>query len=50
MLLKVKVDYPQDMSILENKLAQTLAKILIRKLSTGEIDKLIEVLEDEKIK
>lgn len=44
MLLDVNVNYPQDMSILEEKLDNILAKILIRKLSEREVDKLIEVL------
>jgi hypothetical protein len=49
LLLKVNVSYPEDMSILENKLAETLAKIFIKKLSEADINKLIEMLEDGSI-
>jgi hypothetical protein len=49
LLLKVKVNYPKDMSILENKVAKVLAKILVKKLSEKEIDTLIEILKDDNI-
>ena len=47
MLLKVKVNYPEDMSVLENKLAEALAEIFVKKLSKTQIDKLIETLDDD---
>lgn len=49
MLLKVKVNYPEDMSIPENNLSKGLAEIFIKKFPQTEIDKLIEILDDESI-
>ncbi|SKA89528.1 hypothetical protein SAMN05428976_11324 [Clostridium sp. USBA 49] len=49
MILKVKVNYPKDMKTLQDKAADTLAKILVNKLQPKEIDQLIEVLKDDKV-
>lgn len=49
MLLKVKVNYPEDISILENNLSKGLAEIFIKKFPQTQIDKLIEILDDESI-
>lgn len=49
MILKVKVNYPKDMKIIEDKAAETLAKILVNRLQPKEVEQLIEVLKDDTI-
>ncbi len=44
-MLKVNVFLPEDTTELENKFADVLSDILIKKLSSREIDMLIEALE-----
>ncbi len=47
MLLKVNVNMPEDTTELYEKLNDTLAKILIKKLHPNEIERLINLLEKE---
>ncbi len=47
MLLKVNVNMPEDTTELYEKLNDTLAKILIKKLQPNEIERLINLLEKE---
>lgn len=47
MKLKVKVNYPNDIKILEDKIAEVMAKIIVNKLSDYEIKQLVEVLKNE---
>lgn len=49
MILKVKVNYPKDMKLLEDKLADTLAKILVNKLQPKEVEELMDYLKDDKV-
>lgn len=46
-MIKVKVNFPKDTTELENKAAETIAKILINKLQPKEVDELIEILQDD---
>lgn len=45
--MKVKVNMPEDPTVLNEKAAETLAKILVNKLQPKEIDQLINLLEKD---
>ena len=47
MLSEFIVNYPEDMSIIENTLVETLAKILAKRLSEKDIHKFIELLSND---
>lgn len=47
MVLNVIVHWPEDMETLEKKAAEVLADILIKKLQMQELEKLIEVLQED---
>ena len=47
MVLKVVVNMPKDPTKLYEKAAEELAKILVNKLRPKEVDKLIELLEND---
>ena len=42
--------YPEDMSILENKLIDTLTDIAIQKFTSEEIDLIVDYLEENDCK
>lgn len=50
LVLKVKVNMPQNTDALYEKAAETLAKILINKLHQKEINRLINLLEQDNFK
>lgn len=49
MILKATVNFPKDPTELMDKAADIMADILIKKLQPKEVDKLIDVLNDEKL-
>lgn len=49
LILKVKVNKPEDPTELYKKFNETLSKILINKLRPEEVDQLIDLLEKDKI-
>jgi hypothetical protein len=49
LLLKVKVNMPEDPTELYEKFNDTLAKILVNKLQPKEVDQLIDLLEKDQI-
>lgn len=47
MVLKVKVNMPEDLTEIEDKLTDTLAEILVRRLQPKEVNRLIDLLEND---
>lgn len=45
--INVHINYPDDMKELENKAADLLSSILIKKLNPKEIYELVEILKDD---
>lgn len=46
-MIKVRCNYPKDMDSLRKALSKVMADILVKKLSSSEIDKLVEALEND---
>lgn len=49
MILKVTVNFPEDPTELIDKATDIMSDILIKRLQPKEIEKLIDVLNDEKL-
>ena len=49
MLIKVIVNLPEDKEVLMDIASETIAKILLNRLKSNEINKLIEVLKKDVI-
>jgi hypothetical protein len=49
LILKVEVNWPKDRGKLEEKAADIISDILIRKLQPRELEKLEEILKDDSI-
>jgi hypothetical protein len=49
LILKVTVNFPEDPTELMDKAADIMSDILIKKLQPKEIEKVIDVLSDEKL-
>lgn len=49
MISKVNVIFPEDMKKLEEKAAEEVAKILIKKLHPEEVEQLIKLLQKDEI-
>ena len=47
LVLKVKANYPKDMKILEDKIAEAMSKILVNALSNYEIEQLLGVFQND---
>lgn len=45
----VIINYPKDLDVLTEKAVDTMADILIKKLKVKEVEKLIDILEDDSI-
>lgn len=49
MALNIKVNMPEDMDALEERLSEALANIFIKKLQPGELEEFIKVFEKKEI-
>ena len=46
-MINVHINYPDNMEELQEKAADLLSSILIKKLQPKEIDELVEILKDD---
>jgi hypothetical protein len=48
--INVTINYPKDLDALTDKAIDIMSDILIKKLSTNEVEKLINILKDDSLK